>query len=100
MAEWSFFSNHGLALICIARTPGMRLRDIAECVGITERAASRIVTELSEQGYLRKQRIGRRNFYEIDPSKPLGHSLTDGHEVGEVLAPLLREAAARSKRAA
>jgi DNA-binding IclR family transcriptional regulator len=94
VADWSFFSNHGLALICIARTPGMRLRDIADCVGVTERAASRIVTELCGEGYLRKQRLGRRNFYEIDPGKPLGHSLTDGHQVGEVLAPLLKEAPA------
>jgi hypothetical protein len=99
MGDWSFFSNHGLALICIARTPGMRLRDVAECVGITERAAARIVSELCEDGYLRKQRLGRRNFYEVDPSKPLGHSLADGHEVGEILAPLIREAT-RSKRAA
>jgi hypothetical protein len=100
VAEWSFFSNHGLALICIARTPGMRLRDIAECVGVTERAAARIVSELCEDGHLRKQRLGRRNFYEIDPTKPLGHSLTDGHGVGEVLAPLLKRTATASKRAA
>jgi DNA-binding IclR family transcriptional regulator len=97
MADWSFFSNHGLALICIARSPGMRLRDIADCVGITERAASRIVSELCEQGYLRKTRTGRRNSYELDPSKPLGHSLTDGHQVGEVLAPLLADADATSR---
>jgi DNA-binding IclR family transcriptional regulator len=100
MAEWSFFSNHGLALICIARTPGMRLRDIADCVGITERAAARIVAELSADGYLRKQRLGRRNFYELDPNKPLGHDLTDGHAVGEILAPLLKEGTAGRKRAA
>jgi DNA-binding IclR family transcriptional regulator len=99
MGEWSFFSNHGLALICIARTPGMRLRDIAECVGVTERAAARIVSELCEEGYLQKQRLGRRNFYEIDPKKPLGNGLADGHEVGEILAPLIRNAT-RSERAA
>jgi DNA-binding IclR family transcriptional regulator len=96
MADWSLFSNHGLALICIARSPGMRLRDIADCVGITERAASRIVSELCEQGYLRKTRSGRRNSYEVDTSKPLGHSLTDGHQVGEVLAPLMTEAETRA----
>jgi DNA-binding IclR family transcriptional regulator len=100
MAEWSFFSNHGLALICIARTPGMRLRDIADCVGVTERATSRIVSELCEQGYLSKQRVGRRNVYELDRSKPLGHSMTEGHDVGEVLAPLLEDAPAGSKSAA
>jgi DNA-binding IclR family transcriptional regulator len=100
MVEWSFFSNHGLALLCIARSPGMRLRDIADCVGITERAASRIVSDLCEAGYLSKQRLGRRNFYELDPSKPLGHSLTEGHDVGDVLGPLLKEPATGSKRAA
>ena len=91
MADWSLFSNHGLALICIARSPGMRLRDIADCVGITERATSRIVSDLCEEGFLRKTRSGRRNSYELDPSRPLGHSLTDGHQVGEILAPLMAE---------
>ena len=91
MADWSLFSNHGLALICIARSPGMRLRDIADCIGITERATSRIVSDLCEEGFLRKTRSGRRNSYELDPSRPLGHSLTDGHQVGEILAPLMAE---------
>jgi DNA-binding IclR family transcriptional regulator len=100
MADWSFFSNHGLALICIAQSPGMRLRDIADCVGVTERAASRIVSELCQEGYLSKTRVGRRNAYELDRSKPLGHSLTDGHDVGEVLAPLLDEDASGARSAA
>jgi DNA-binding IclR family transcriptional regulator len=100
MADWSFFSNHGLALICIARSPGMRLRDIADCIGVTERAASRIVSDLCSEGYLRKTRTGRRNSYELDKSKPLGHSLTDGHDVGEILAPLMDEEPSRSRSAA
>jgi DNA-binding IclR family transcriptional regulator len=100
MADWSLFSNHGLALICIARTPGMRLRDIADCVGVTERAAARIVSELCEEGYVRKQRLGRRNFYEVDASRPLGHGLTDGHAVGEVLKPLMDQAPSQSRSAA
>ena len=91
MADWNLFSNHGLALICIARSPGMRLRDIADCIGITERTTSRIVSDLCEEGFLRKTRSGRRNSYELDPSRPLGHSLTDGHQVGEILAPLMAE---------
>jgi DNA-binding IclR family transcriptional regulator len=69
----------------------MRLRDIADCIGITERATSRIVSDLCEEGFLRKTRSGRRNSYELDPSRPLGHSLTDGHQVGEILAPLMAE---------
>ena len=100
MADWSFFSNHGLAHIQVLMPYSDPLRDIADCVGITERAASRIVSELCEEGYLSKQRVGRRNTYELDRSKPLGHSLTDGHDVGEVLAPLLDEDAAGAKSAA
>ncbi|HEX2233672.1 MAG TPA: winged helix-turn-helix domain-containing protein [Thermoleophilaceae bacterium] len=100
MADWSLFSNHGLALICIARSPGMRLREIADCVGITERAASRIVGDLCSEGFLEKTRTGRRNSYELDPTRPVGHSLTDGHAVGEILAPLMDDAPSRSKDAA
>ena len=100
MADWSLFSNHGLALICIARSPGMRLREIADCVGITERAASRIVSDLCSEGYLKKTRTGRRNSYELDPMQPVGHSLTDGHVVGEILAPLMDDGSARKQSAA
>ena len=74
----------------------MRLREIADCVGITERAASRIVGDLCNEGYLQKTRTGRRNSYELDPTKPLGHSLTDGHAVGEILAPLMDDGPSRS----
>jgi DNA-binding IclR family transcriptional regulator len=92
MADWDLFSNHGLTLICIARNPGTRVRDIAECVGITERAASRIVGDLCEEGYITRTREGRRNRYEIDAEKSLGHSQTDGTRVGELLAPFAGEA--------
>jgi DNA-binding MarR family transcriptional regulator len=89
MASWGLFSNHGLALICIAREPESRLRDIAGCVGITERAASRIVGELCEDGYVSRIREGRRNRYKINGAKPLPHALTDGTKVQAVLAPLV-----------
>jgi hypothetical protein len=91
MASWDLFSNHGLTLICIARRPGSRLRDIAECVGITERAASRLVGDLCEAGYIMRTREGRRNHYEIKADKPLHHPQTDGTRGGEVLAPFARE---------
>lgn len=91
MASWDLFSNHGLTLICIAREPGSRLRDIAECVGITERAASRIVGELCEDGYLVRIREGRRNRYEINGARPLPHALTDGTKVRDVLALLVKD---------
>jgi predicted transcriptional regulator len=92
MNDWDVFSNHGLVLICIARQPGLRLREIAECVGVTERAASRIVGELCDRGYINRTREGRRNHYEIDSSQPLGQSLTDGATVGEMLAPFSKSA--------
>ena len=65
MAEWRFLSNHAQALLCIADDPDIRLRDIAASVGITERAAHRIVDELVEGGYLSRSRRGRRNHYKV-----------------------------------
>ena len=90
MGDWTFLTNHAHALLCVAREPGMRLRDIASCMGVTERAAQRIVAELCDEGYLTRHRVGRRNFYEVHPHVPLRHPLEDGVEVGEVLAVLLR----------
>jgi hypothetical protein len=63
--NWKFLTNHGLALLCIAADPGIRLRDIAEQLDITERAAHRIVSGLVESGYVSRERVGRRNSYEI-----------------------------------
>jgi DNA-binding MarR family transcriptional regulator len=91
MNGWTFLTNHAHALLCVAREPGMRLRDIADCVGITERAAQRIVAELCDEGYLTRHRMGRRNFYEVHPHARLRHRLEDGVEVGDLLAVLLRE---------
>jgi DNA-binding MarR family transcriptional regulator len=63
VAEWSFLTNHARALLCIARDPGVRLRDIAATLGITERTAFGIVADLTEAGYVLKTRDGRRNRY-------------------------------------
>lgn len=63
--QWKFLTNHGLALLCIADDPGIRLRDVAERLGITERAAHRIVNALVETGYVSRERVGRRNSYEV-----------------------------------
>ncbi len=65
---WSFLTNHAQVLVCIAHDPGIRLRDIGDRVGITERAAHRIVTELADAGYITRQRNGRRNHYTINPT--------------------------------
>lgn len=89
---WTFLTNYGHVLLVIAARPDLRLRDIAEHVGITERAAQRIVRELVEEGYLIRRRVGRRNEYQVDRSRPLRHALQRGRTVGELidmLAPTL-----------
>ena len=89
MPTWTFLSNHALALLCVVRTPGMRLRDIAAEVGITERAAHRIMSDLVEGGYLTRHRVGRRNFYEVHPHVPLRHELVSDRTLGDLLSGLL-----------
>lgn len=89
MPTWTFLSNHALALLCVVRTPGMRLRDIAADVGITERAAHRIMSDLVDGGYLTRHRVGRRNFYEVHPEVPLRHELVSDRTLGELLSGLL-----------
>jgi hypothetical protein len=88
--RWDFLTNHAHVLVCVARDPAARLRDIAEAVGITERAAHRIVSELVEGGYLKRERQGRRNQYTVEAKSPLRHPLTAEHEVGELLGLLLK----------
>jgi len=83
--EVQLLTNHGLALLCVARDPGARIRDIAECVGVTERAAHRIVCELCAAGYITRTRNGRRNAYEVHPDAPLPHAMLGGHTAGELL---------------
>jgi DNA-binding IclR family transcriptional regulator len=88
MANWSFLTSHARVLLCIARDPGMRLRDMAAHVGITERSAYGIVTDLAEAGYVVKQKDGRRNRYEIQLHLPLPEAASRERTVGEVLALL------------
>src|SRR5271165_4959329 len=73
VADWTFLSNHAHVLLCIAQEPGARLRDVAERVGITERAVQRIVADLEEGGYLSREREGRRNHYELHADRPFRH---------------------------
>src|SRR3954454_14493276 len=86
MGEWKLLSNHGRVLVFVARQPDARLRDIAEGVGITERSAHRIVSELCADGYLARKQNGRRNHYEIRPDVPIHDPLLGEHWVGEILA--------------
>lgn len=85
MAEWTFLTNHSHVLVCLADDPDLRIRDIAERVGITERATQRIVAELTAGGYLEKHRDGRRNRYTVALDQPLRHPVEGTHTIGELL---------------
>jgi hypothetical protein len=85
---WTFLTNHAQVLVCIARDPGIRLRDIGERVGITERAAHRIVVELANAGYITRQRNGRRNQYTINTHFPVPDPIAREQNIGELLAIL------------
>jgi DNA-binding Lrp family transcriptional regulator len=82
---WSFFTNHALVLICIADDPDTRLREIGDTVGITERAAHRIVNELVGAGYVIRERVGRRNRYAIQSPPRLSDPPTPEPRIGELL---------------
>jgi len=85
VAEWSFLTNHAKALVCIAEDPGVRLRDIATALDISERRAFGIVTDLTEDGYVMKDKDGRRNRYRIQDDLPLRSALGREPTIGEVL---------------
>ncbi len=82
---WRFVTNHTQVLLAIARNLDVRTRDIAEAVGITERAAQRIVADLSEAGYIDTTRIGRRNHYTINRQITMRHPAQADQEIGELL---------------
>ena len=88
MANWSFLTSHARVLMRIAHDPGARLRDIAASLGITERSAYGIVTELAEAGYVIRQKDGRRNRYQIQAHLPLPEAASQEPAIGEVLAVL------------
>jgi IclR helix-turn-helix domain len=88
MGSWSFLSNHGRVLLCLAHDPAMRLRDIAARMGITERSAYGIVADLTQAGYITKGKDGRRNHYQIQAHLPLPEPTSRERTVGEVLALL------------
>jgi predicted transcriptional regulator len=82
---WTFVTNHTQVLLCIARDPGIRLRDVAREVGITERAVQRIVAELVDAGFVERRRVGRRNEYSVNRNGAMRHPAQLGHPVGELL---------------
>lgn len=88
VAHWTFLTNHARILLCVFRDPDVRHRDLADRIGITERAAQRIVTDLVKTGYLDVTREGRRNHYRLHPELPMRHPLEHDHQIGEILALL------------
>jgi hypothetical protein len=90
MAKWSFLTNHARALVCIAHDPGVRLREMALALDITERSAFGIVTELVGAGYVVKDKEGRRNRYRIQGHLPLRDSVARERTIGEVLDVLVK----------
>lgn len=90
--HWTFLTNHTHVLVCLSRDPSMTMRQVAEEVGVTERAVQRIVGELEEEGYLARHREGRRNVYSLHLDRPLRHPL----ESGTVVEALLDAVSART----
>lgn len=91
---WTFLTNHGHVLVCIAQNTDVRIAEIAQLVGIGERAAHRIVSDLVRDGYVIRAKDGRRNTYSVDFSQPLRHPLESDHTIGEIFRVL----AGRSRR--
>lgn len=87
--HWTFLSNHGHVLVCLARDPDSRLRDVASRVGITERAVQKILGDLEAAGIVRRERHGRRNRYRLDLRQPLRHPLEAHCSVGSLLGMVL-----------
>jgi len=85
---WSFLTNHAQVLLCIAEDPGIRLREIGDHVGVTERAAHRIVDELVAAGYVSRTRSGRRNHYTIHRHLPLPDRIAHRQRLGDLLTIL------------
>lgn len=83
--QWTFLTNHFHVLVCLSRDPTSRIRDLADQVGITQRAVQRIIAELVEDKAIRISKDGRRNIYTINPKKRLHHPLESKHTIGEIL---------------
>jgi DNA-binding MarR family transcriptional regulator len=97
---WRFVTNHTQVLLCIARDGDVRLRDLAPMVGITERAAQRIVADLIAAGFVERQRVGRRNRYLVNREAAMRHPAQYDHEIGELLDLLRLDAAPNDQKPA
>ena len=85
---WTFLTNHAHVLLCVSSSEQSTARELALRIGITERSVQAILTDLSDEGYLLKSRVGRRNVYEVNQQGRLRHPLEAGHTVGELIAAL------------
>ena len=83
--DWTFLSNHGHVLVCLAHDPDVRLRDVADEVGITERRVAAIIAELEEAGIVSRERVGRRNTYTVNRRAKLRHPVESHRTVGDLL---------------
>jgi len=97
--RWTFLTNHAHVLLCLARSPELRLRDVAVLVGVTERAVQRIIADLEEAGYLTRHRHGRQNQYEIEQDLPLRHAV-EAHQTVRALIGMAVPATRRPRTAA
>jgi hypothetical protein len=85
LPSWTFLTNHAHVMVALSRDPDLRQRDLSYVVGITPGAVQRILDDLEHGGYLRREKVGRRNHYEIIDRSPLRHPLEGKHTVGELL---------------
>ena len=86
--SWTFLTNHAHVMVALSRDPDLRQRDLSYAIGITPGAVQKIIDDLEAAGYLRREKIGRRNRYEVIASEPLRHPLEGGHTIGEILDKL------------
>ncbi len=85
---WTFLTNHAHVLLCVSTNESLTARELALRIGITERSVQAILTDLTEEGYLSKSKVGRRNVYKLNPRGRLRHPLESSHTVGELVAAL------------
>jgi hypothetical protein len=86
--QWTFLTNHSHVLVLLARNPTLVLREVAQQVGITERAVQRIIAELEADGFVEREKVGRQNHYRIHPNKPLRHPIENHRTIGDLLSLL------------
>lgn len=95
MADWSLLTNHGRLLLAIENEPGLRVRDMAERLHLSERGVALILRDLREAGYVTTRREGRRSFYSVVPQKPMRTDFVEHQTVGRLLQLLAEAESAR-----